>query len=71
MWLRAATDVHARFPTLDLEWELAAGEEMLTEISTKFALPGLHQELSSHGLGVIRCWTDSAGDFSLTLAVAA
>jgi len=43
MWLRAATDVHARFPTLDLEWELAAGEEMLTEISTKFDLPGLHQ----------------------------
>jgi L-histidine N-alpha-methyltransferase len=70
MWLRAARDVDAVFPTLDLDWHLRAGEEMLTEISVKFDLSGLHAELAAHDLVVTRCWTDSAGDFSLSLVTA-
>jgi L-histidine N-alpha-methyltransferase len=70
MWLRAIRDIHAHFPTLDLDWELQAGEEMLTEISTKFDLPVLHGELARCGFDVVRAWTDSGGDFSLTLAKA-
>ena len=70
MWLRAVRDVHAHFPTLDLDWHLRAGQEMLTEISVKFELPVLHRELAQRGFDVVRAWTDDAGDFSLTLAVA-
>jgi uncharacterized SAM-dependent methyltransferase len=70
MWLRACRDVHAEFPSLGMRWELAAGEEMLTEISVKFDLAELHHELAAHGLGVTRCWTDRLGDFSLSLAAA-
>jgi L-histidine N-alpha-methyltransferase len=70
MWLRAVRDVHARFAAINLDWELRAGEEMLTEISVKFDLPVLHREISDQGFDVIRGWTDEAGDFSLSLAVA-
>jgi L-histidine Nalpha-methyltransferase len=70
MWLRATRDIHARFPTLDLNWDLQAGKEMLTEISVKFDLPVLHHELAAAGFDVVRAWTDDDGDFSLTLAKA-
>jgi L-histidine N-alpha-methyltransferase len=70
MWLRACREVHAVFPALDLTWEVAAGEEMLTEISVKFDLAGLHRELREQAFDVGAWWTDPAGDFSLTLAVA-
>jgi len=68
MWLRANSDLDVRFAALDLEWPLPAGAEMLTEISVKFDLAGLHHELSTHGFELVRAWTDRAGDFSLTLA---
>ena len=70
MWLRARRDVHAHFAALDRDWDLRAGEEMLTEVSTKFRLPELRRELSAQGLPPVQSWTDGAGDFSLTLAVA-
>jgi len=70
MWLRARRDIHAYFGAIDLCWDLAAGAEMLTEISVKFELPVLHAELGSHGFGVVEAWTDPAGDFSVSLAAA-
>ncbi|HWC35432.1 MAG TPA: L-histidine N(alpha)-methyltransferase [Mycobacteriales bacterium] len=70
MWLRATQDLSVHFRAIDLDWKLAAGAEMLTEISVKFDLPSLHDELSRHGFDLVRSWTDAAGDFSLSLAVA-
>jgi L-histidine N-alpha-methyltransferase len=67
MWLRARRDVHAHFDALDRDWEMRAGEEMLTEVSRKFRLPQLQSELRAHGLDPVRAWTDGANDFSLTL----
>ena len=68
MWLRARRDVAARFRTLNRDWKLPAGSEVLTEISVKFHVPALQRELSGHGLRPVRTWTDADGDFSLTLA---
>lgn len=68
MWLRARRDVAAYFRALDRDWNLAAGMEMLTEISVKFRLPELLRELREHALEPVRTWTDQHGDYSLTLA---
>ena len=70
MWLRAVRDVHVHFNALERDWKLAAGAQLLTEISVKFALPELRAELDAHGLRPGRSWTDSADDYSLTLCVA-
>jgi L-histidine Nalpha-methyltransferase len=45
----------------------ASGEEMRTEISTKFSRAGLIGELGAAGFSLARWWTDGAGDFSLSL----
>jgi L-histidine N-alpha-methyltransferase len=68
MWLRARREVRAYFPPLDLTWSLPAGGELLTEISVKFELPDLHDELRRVGLMPLTSWTDPAGDFSVTLS---
>lgn len=48
--------------------ELAAGEHIRTEISTKFTVEGVSAELRQAGLDVALSLTDDAGDFLLTLA---
>ena len=68
MWLRARRDVNVHFGALDRDWKLAAGEEVLTEISTKFRLPALQAELRVHELEPVQSWTDHDDDYSLTLA---
>jgi L-histidine N-alpha-methyltransferase len=68
MWLRARHDIRAHFAALDYTWTLPAGGELLTEISVKFELRQLHDELTEHGLSPVVGWTDAAGDFSVTLA---
>ena len=67
MWLRARRDVAAHFRALNRDWKLAAGAEMLTEISVKFLIPELQRELREHALEPVQTWTDQGGDFSLTL----
>lgn len=79
--LRAEAPQHVLIPGADLVLDLAAGEEIQVEISTKFRLPDLADELGEAGLEVVRTWTDAApveglagepvegaGDFALTLA---
>jgi L-histidine Nalpha-methyltransferase len=46
----------------------AAGEEMRTEISTKFARPGLEGIYGEAGLELTDWWTDPDGLFALSLA---
>jgi L-histidine Nalpha-methyltransferase len=68
MWLRANRDVHAHLRAIDLVWDFPEGSELRTEISVKFAPERLRDELSQAQLRVVRSWTDSAGDFALTLS---
>lgn len=53
---------------LDLVVEFDAAEEMRTEISAKFRLEGVVDELGEAGLEVVEQWTDDNQDFALTLA---
>jgi L-histidine Nalpha-methyltransferase len=68
MWLRARRDVQVGFPGIGLRWNLPEGGELLTEISVKFRLAELQDELAAHQLVPASSWTDDDGDFSLTLA---
>jgi L-histidine N-alpha-methyltransferase len=68
MRLRATSAQHVRIADLDLEVDFAEGEEMQTEISTKFTPDGIRQELWDCGFVVEHAWTDPAGDFLLTLS---
>ena len=53
---------------LDLQVAFAAGEEMRTEISTKFMRPGLEGIYAEAGLELTDWWTDPEGLFALSLA---
>ena len=48
-----------------------AGEEMRTEISTKFAREGLEGIYAEAGLELTDWWTDADGLYALSLARAA
>jgi L-histidine N-alpha-methyltransferase len=69
MWLRTDRPQRVRVGALELTVEFAAGEEMLTEVSSKFHLGGVSAELAGAGLRRTQWWTDAAGDFGLSLAV--
>ena len=53
---------------LGLKLDLAPGEWIQTEISTKFSTDAVAAELTGVGLQVAQQWTDADGDFALTLA---
>ncbi|GAA3706843.1 L-histidine N(alpha)-methyltransferase [Terrabacter ginsenosidimutans] len=66
--LRADMPQRVTVPGADLVFELAHGEEIRVEISTKFRPERLRDELAAAGFAVRRSWTDDDGDFALTLA---
>jgi L-histidine N-alpha-methyltransferase len=68
MRLKSSRDQQVTVRDLDLTVDFAAGEEMRTEISAKFQPEGIEAELAAAGLKTLQLWTDSRGDFSLTLA---
>jgi L-histidine N-alpha-methyltransferase len=68
MRLRARRELVVPIRALGLDWHLAEGEEVLTETSAKFELPGLRAELSAAGFDVAQVWTDDDEDFALLLA---
>ncbi|MCB0993822.1 MAG: L-histidine N(alpha)-methyltransferase [Acidimicrobiales bacterium] len=68
MLLRSRSSQQVRVAALDLAVEFDPGELMRTEISAKFRLAGVRDELEASGLRVVGCWTDGAGDYALTLA---
>jgi L-histidine N-alpha-methyltransferase len=53
---------------LDLQVAFGAGEEMRTEISTKFMRPGLEGIYAEAGLEITDWWTDPEGLYALSLA---
>jgi L-histidine Nalpha-methyltransferase len=66
--LRAEMPQQVMIPGAGLSFEVACGEEIRVEISTKFRPEGIRAELGDAGLAVRRMWTDPDGDFALTLA---
>jgi L-histidine Nalpha-methyltransferase len=68
MRLRCTNDRTVGIPALGLEVPFAAGEEMRTEISTKFTRERIAHDLDAAGLALSGWWTDAAGDFGLALA---
>ncbi len=69
MRLRASRAMDVTIPALDLTVHLDAGEQVRTEVSTKFREGPLAAELSAAGLTQQRFFTDEAGDFGLSLSV--
>ncbi|HVY97349.1 MAG TPA: L-histidine N(alpha)-methyltransferase [Solirubrobacterales bacterium] len=66
--LRSLADQEVRLEELDLEIAFAAGEEMRTEISTKFTRERLESVYAGAGLELSGWFTDAAGDYALSLA---
>jgi L-histidine N-alpha-methyltransferase len=66
--LRSLADQEVRIDGLDLEISFAAGEEMRTEISTKFTRERLESVYAGAGLELCGWFTDAAGDYALSLA---
>jgi L-histidine Nalpha-methyltransferase len=66
--LRADMPQRVRVPGAGIEFDLAHGEEIRVEISTKFRLERIRDELAAAGFSVERTWTDEGGDFAVTLA---
>ncbi len=68
MRLRSTRDQQVRLADLNLDVPFAAGEEMRTEISSKFRREAITEELQVAGLEVAHWWTDSQEDFAVLLA---
>ena len=68
MWLRAEGAQRVHIGSLDLDITFADGEELLTEISTKFTPDGLANELASCGFELEAQWLADDGAFLVTLS---
>ncbi len=66
--LRSLADQTVRVGGLDLTVTFSAGEEMRTEISSKFTRERLDAIYDEAGLGMSGWFTDPAGDYALSLA---
>ncbi len=68
MRLVAVGEQRVRVADLDLDVHFTDGEELRTEISTKFRRPGVEAELDAAGFEMTRWWTDAAGRFAVSLS---
>jgi L-histidine N-alpha-methyltransferase len=68
MRLRSMSDQVVSIDDLSIEVKFAAGEDLLTEISSKFTRQGVEDELFGAGFLVDAMWEAPGGDFLLTLA---
>ena len=66
--LRARRACTVRIPAIDLEVSFLRGEEIRTEISTKFTRERLGSDYAAAGLELAEWLTDDEGLFALTLA---
>lgn len=66
--LRSLANQVVNVGALDMLVPFAAGEEMRTEISTKFMRPGLEGIYAEAGLELTDWWTDPDGLYALSLA---
>jgi L-histidine N-alpha-methyltransferase len=68
MRLRSLRPQHVEVVGLDISFDLAQGEDIRTEISTKFSPREIEVEFANAGFRVVREFRDPANDFQLTLA---
>jgi L-histidine N-alpha-methyltransferase len=68
MRLRAVRAHRVSIAALSISVEFGAGEDIVTEISAKFAPDGIETELNAGDFTVVERWTDANADFLLTLA---
>lgn len=68
MWLRSRQDQRFTIPGLDLSVTLKAGEEIRTEISTKYDQPMAETLLNSSGFKLVKWYTDPQNLIGLALA---
>jgi L-histidine N-alpha-methyltransferase len=71
MRLRARCVIDARLAAIDLDVHFDQGEELLTEISSKFRRTGIATELASAGLQIRNWWTDPLDHFGVSLVAPA
>ncbi|MDT4900302.1 MAG: L-histidine Nalpha-methyltransferase [Pseudonocardiales bacterium] len=69
MRLRSLRDQLVHVAAVDLDVRFARGEQMRTEISSKFRRERVEAELAEAGLRLTQWWTDPVGDFALSLSV--
>jgi L-histidine N-alpha-methyltransferase len=67
--VRAEMPQRVTIPGAGLVIDLACGEEIRVEISTKFRPEGIAAELTAAGFTVAQTWTDEGGEFAVTLAM--
>jgi len=65
--LRSRVEQTVRVAALDLNVHFDAGEEMRTEISTKFRRARFEREMHASGFEPAGWWVDRSGDFALSL----
>ncbi|HEY9389829.1 MAG TPA: L-histidine N(alpha)-methyltransferase [Mycobacteriales bacterium] len=70
MRLRSCADQKVRVEALDLTVGFRSGEELRTEVSAKFRRERVDRELGAAGFTPREWWTDAAGRFALSLALA-
>jgi L-histidine N-alpha-methyltransferase len=68
MRLRSLDDVVVSVPGAGIEAAFDSGDEIRTEISTKFTQARVERDLAAAGLRLERFWTDDAGWFGLSLS---
>jgi L-histidine Nalpha-methyltransferase len=68
MRLRTHGEQHVTIEAADLELDLADGEEIRTEISTKFTRERLQEELAGARMELVEFFTDDDGMFGLSLS---
>ncbi len=66
-YLRSTRPQTVQLKALNLTVEFGEGETIHTEISRKFNLQQMQQELAKEGLNVLQTWTDSQDWFALVL----
>jgi L-histidine N-alpha-methyltransferase len=69
MLLRSETDQRVTIGALGIAVDLARDEQIRTEISTKFRPDRLTGELVDVGFAPVAWWTDTAGDYAVSLSV--
>jgi L-histidine N-alpha-methyltransferase len=71
MRLRSDERQIVTLPAIGLTVPFAEGEEMRTEVSAKFRPDGVAAELSAAGFTMSHWWTDTGGQFGLSLSAPA
>lgn len=69
MRLRARSRHAVRVEALDLTLAFEEGEDIRTEISTKFRPEDVRAELAAAGLELAAWWTDPRGDYGVSLSI--